>query len=1001
MDWNSRFREIVRAAENLAGRYRVLLVGLAAFFLVAVLAVIFLLPSFLKPILVEKLSAALHREAAVQEISINPFTLSATVRGFTLKEPAGPERFVSFEEAYANIEGPASLFNGAIVMKEIRLTRPHFSIVRRPDGTYNFSDLILPRKEAKKEDKKTYFSLNNIRIIDGSIDFDDRPMKTRHTVRNMNLSIPFISNAAYNADDYVEPRFSATINGRPYELTARTKPFHDSRETSFVIDIRDADIPFYLNYVPLKMNCRLISARLTTNMNVHFILNKGKAPSIRLAGRLALSKVELEDLQKRTLLKLPAADFDISSLEPLVPEFHLAKISIRSPEILIGRDREGKINFANLLAAAKPDQANQPGKTGKEKAGTAAPEKKSPLKARVDEVTVESADITFIDSFLQEPAKIRVNPLRLRMANLTTDKEEKGKSGSIDLSFLMEQKGRVSIKGPMALDPLSAELDVDVKDLPIGAFQPYFTDKVRIQVTRGVASTAGRFMLNRDKAGKPSLKYAGAIYFSHLATIDKATSSNFVNWKQLYFEQAEAGFNPFFLRIKGISLTDFYARVLIHPDGALNLRSIFASEGKEAVKSSAAAAMAKAPPSGPADDAARNIRIGKVTLQGGRIDFMDRFIKPNYSARLLNIAGSVTGLSAEESSRAKLDLRGNLGRGSPVEISGTINPLMKDLHSDVKMSFKDIELSPVTPYSSRYLGHPVLKGKLTFNVAYLVEKRKLDVRNNILIDQLTFGDRVESPDAINAPVTLAATLLSDRNGRINLDIPISGNLDDPEFSVWPIVWKAIVNLITKAATAPFTLLASLVGGGEELSYVEFDYGSDIVTDAGRRKIDALAKALQERPGLKLDIEGHIDAEKDREGLKRIGLNRKVKAQKLKEMLRRKDPAVPLEKVQVQPQEFENYLTQAYQAEEFPKPRNTIGLAKKLPVSEMEKLMLAHMEVNDSDLRLLALRRAERVKAIILKSGEIAPGRVFLVESGGLAPGKKENAKESRVDFKLK
>ncbi|MFA7464095.1 MAG: DUF748 domain-containing protein [Syntrophales bacterium] len=995
MDWKSRLGDAVGAAKNLSRRDRAIIAGAAAFIFAASLAVIFVLPSFLKPLLVEKISAALNREAAFENIRLNPYTLSVTVTGFTLKEP-NAERFLAFEEAYINFEGLQSLFRRALVVKELRLTRPRVNIIRRTDGTYNFSDLIPPPDE-EKEDKKTEFFLSNLKIVDGGIGFDDRPMKTRHAVTELNFSIPFISTASHDADEYVAPSFSANINGRRYELAAKTKPFHDSRETSFDIDIQDADIPFYLNYIPVRMNCRLVSALLTARMNVRFVLSKGKAPSIRLAGRLALKKVEVEDLHKRKILSLPAADVEITSLDPLASDYHIAKVSIQSPQVLIDRDREAGINLLNLIAPPRSNDSR--GNTGK----SASSEKKPPLKARVDEVKVDAADITFTDSVPREPVKMRINPLSLRMTNLCAGGGEKGKDGNIDLSFIVDRKGEVSIKGPVDMDPLRMDLAVSVKDMPVGAFQPYFTDRMKIHVTRGAASTAGRFAVVQDEAGKPSLKYAGSIYISQLATVDKATSSRFINWKQLYFEKAEAGFNPLFLRINGISLTDFYARVLIHPDGSLNLHQIFAEEKKGGEKTDAAAAPAaeagKARPS--AADEKRDIRIGKVTLQGGRIDFMDRFIKPRYSARLFNISGSVQGMSSAEASRATVDLRGNLGRGSPVEITGAINPLRKDLYADIKMRFRDIDLSPVTPYASRYLGHPILKGKLTFDVAYLVEKRKLDARNNIMIDQLAFGDRVESPDAINAPVALAATLLTDRNGLINLDIPVSGDLDDPEFSVLPILWKVIVNLIGKAATAPFSLLASLAGGGEELSYIEFEYGSYSLSDAGREKINTLVRALRERPALRMDIEAYVDAERDREGLKRAAVNRKIREQKLKEITDRKDPAVPLEKVQVLPQESEKYLAMAYGAEKFPKPRNLIGLAKKVPASEMEKLMMAHVEVTDSDLRLLAVRRAERVKAAILKSGEIAPGRVFLVESGRPAPAKKENVRESRVDFRLK
>ncbi|HUH66711.1 MAG TPA: DUF748 domain-containing protein, partial [Syntrophales bacterium] len=621
---------------------------------------------------------------------------------------------------------------------------------------------------------------------------------------------------------------------------------------------------------------------------------------------------------------------------------------------------------------------------------------------RVDDITVDAANLTFVDMQPVEPANIQMVPINLNLKNLST---EKGEKGNVDLSLTLDKKGLISVKGPIEIEPLHADLEIAVKDLSIRTFQSYFIDKVKINVTRGAVSTTGRFALTEDSKGKPSVKYAGKISVSNLATIDKAFSNDFVNWKQLYFDHIDAGYNPLFVNIKGISLTDFYARIIVNPNGTLNIQNIFGEKGKEA-----GGAEKGAPPSRPVekaaatekpDETAKKVKIGKVTLEGGTIDFTDRYIKPNYAAKMLNIGGSVTGLSSEEISRATVDLRGNLGYGSPIEIKGTINPLIKDLYADMKVSFKDIELSPVTPYSSKYLGYPIMKGKLTFNVSYLIENRKLSAQNSVFLDQLTFGDRVESPDAIKAPVTLAVSLLTDRNGQINLDIPVSGSLDDPKFSVWPIVWQVIVNLITKAVTAPFTLIASLLGGGEEMSYVEFDYGSDLVSQDAQKKVNALAKALYERPNLKMDITGYVDADRDKEGLRQAEFNRKIKAQKLKDMIRKGEPAVSVDQVKVEPREYERYLTLAYNAEKFPKPRNIIGLAKSMPPQEMEKLMLANIKVTDSDLKLLASRRANNVKELILKASGVEPGRIFIVEPQSLAPQKKEKAKDSRVEFKLK
>ncbi|MFZ3055411.1 MAG: DUF748 domain-containing protein, partial [Smithella sp.] len=404
----------------------------------------------------------------------------------------------------------------------------------------------------------------------------------------------------------------------------------------------------------------------------------------------------------------------------------------------------------------------------------------------------------------------------------------------------------------------------------------------------------------------------------------------------------------------------------------------------------------KKPSEKPAD-----IKIGKIIFRGGNIDFSDKNIKPNYTANMLNLTGSITGLSSQDMTRADVALKGNLGYGSPIDIAGKINPLAKDLFVDIKISFKDIELSPVTPYTNKYLGYPIIKGKLNFDVAYLVDKRKLDSRNKVTIDQLTFGDKVESPDAIKAPVTLAVSLLTDRNGQINLDVPVSGSLDDPKFRIWPIIWQVLVNLITKAVTSPFALIASLTGGGEELSFIEFDYGNAVVTDENRKKITLIGKALYERPALKLDIEGYVDPVNDKAGLKNEELNRRIKTLKLKEILSEGGEQIALEQIQLTPQEYEKYLKKTYDAGKFTKPRNFIGIAKKIPAEDMEKLLLNSIEVTDSDLRQLAERRAQNVKELILQPGNVDASRMFIVEPKILSPEKKDKVKDSRVNFKLK
>jgi hypothetical protein len=310
-----------------------------------------------------------------------------------------------------------------------------------------------------------------------------------------------------------------------------------------------------------------------------------------------------------------------------------------------------------------------------------------------------------------------------------------------------------------------------------------------------------------------------------------------------------------------------------------------------------------------------------------------------------------------------------------------------------------MDLSQTSPYSAKFVGYTIQQGKLSFELKYLIDKRKLESENKVFIDQFTFGEKVESPNATSLPVKLAVALLKDRHGEIHLDLPVTGSLDEPQFSVIQVILQIVGNLIVKAVASPFALLGAAFGDGEALQYVEFDYGRAAIPEDGAKKIEALATALSEKPSLKLDIAGHVGPEADREGLKQYLLQRKVKAQKLSDLVKT-GSATSVDEVMVAPEEYEKYLTQAYRAETFPKPRDAIGRVKSLSVPEMEKLILTHIEVGEEELHTLAAQRANAVKEAILRSGKVEADRLFIVEPKSLAAEKKENLKDSRVEFKI-
>ncbi len=971
----------------------------------------FVAPPVLKSVLIKKLSASLGRTVSIGKISVNPYTLGVRFRNIAIGERSGPGTFFRVDEIRARLG--LSIVTGVITLDHLSLRNPHVNMTRYDDGSYSFSDLLekkgAPSGETDAEKEDITFSLRDIAIQNGSADFLDTPVKKKHTLRELNLNVPLLSNAPKHVEKDVRPTLSLKLNDDPYVITGRTRPFADSLETAFDINIENVDIPHYLAYLPVKARFSVPSGYLDIRMEVSFRQFKDKSPLLALKGDMAVSKLIVNDEKGKTVVSLPALRVAVASVEPLAGKMELSKVSIESPEFTLDRDRNGELNIMALVPEMKEKQKSN-GNAGK----TARAGKKAdsgPFQFIVDSVELTGGKALFTDHSLKDPAKVTVEKLELKGQKISLAEDS---PGVFSTSLVVNRKGTVKLEGTVALKPLSVKAKMDLKGIDIRPFQPYFTDRVRISVMSGAAAASGDLIVTQVPKKGPSVIYRGSVSLAGVSSVDKETAESLLKLKSFHVRNVEFGYNPTRVTAKGVSLTDFYANIAIKPDKTVNLQHMIvkddaATDGRTGTTGDKTAAAQKerptpAPAGGktpPDTEESVPVKIDTVTLQGGTIRFHDQSVRPAFSTTLDRIAGRISGLSSQLNTTADVELRGTLDNSAPLEITGKINPLSKDLYVDLKASFKDMDLTPATPYSGKYAGYTIDKGKLSFDVRYLIQKRKLDSTNTIFIDQLTLGERVESPDATKLPVRLAIALLKDRRGQIKLDLPVTGSLDDPEFSVGRIILKIIVNLLTKAATAPFALIGALFGSGEELGYIEFDYGRATLNESGLKKVDTLTRALADKPSLKVDIEGYVDTERDREGLKQYLVQRKVKTQKLKDLMKKSSENIDVDDVKVEPGEYEKYLRLAYKAEKFPKPRNMIGLQKSLPVEEMEKLMLTNTVIKEEDLHALARRRSARVMQALAKSGQVEAGRLFIVDPKTLAPQKNGKLKNSRVEFKLK
>ncbi|HSB04040.1 MAG TPA: DUF748 domain-containing protein, partial [Thermodesulfobacteriota bacterium] len=469
----------------MTGRPKKILIGLVIFFAVFTLFGFFGLPPILKSLLTQRLSEALHREVTIQQIKMNPYALSLTVRGFLVKDRGSSEKFVSFDELYINLQS-ISIPRLALVLREIRLKQPYFNVKRIDETSYNFSDLMekketkLTEKPAEKP-KPLRFSLNNIKIENGSIDFLDGPEQTKHAIRELNIGIPSLSNIPSKINIFVQPALSVKINGTPYEIQGKTKPFADSLETAFDISIKDFDIPYYLAYFPSKLNFKIVSAYLDSETQLSFIQYKDKGPSLTVSGSISLKKVALDDEKKNPLFRLPLLEVGIAPTEPLKKLIHLSKISIQSPELTVQRDPKGTLNIDSLLPeekGAKPPPA--PEKKGDE----------TTLSLDVDEVQLTGGKVSFSDLSRKKPFKTFLDPIELKVDHFSLGKDKKT---AYALSVTTEAKENIKLEGELSVVPLWAEGGLEIKSVPLKKYSPYYQDQILFNLEEGRLDFSTRY----------------------------------------------------------------------------------------------------------------------------------------------------------------------------------------------------------------------------------------------------------------------------------------------------------------------------------------------------------------------------------------------------------------------------------------------------------------------------------------------------------------------------
>ncbi|KVC39511.1 AsmA family protein [Burkholderia pseudomultivorans] len=778
-------------------------------------------------------------------------------------------------------------------------------------------------------------------------------------------------------------------------------------------------------YLGEATRARVLDGALGATLNAK--ADWGKTP---LDAQVADSVVSLKSLKiaapdaKAPAIVLPDASAKIAKVDVAARTAEIASVDASGLALDVKRLKDGKIDLAAL---AGPAQASVPRRTVARKAEAAAPS----WHYRIDALNVKDSSANFTDLSTPRPVKLAIKPLDLSVQKLGDDMT---KPLPVQLKATLNRKGSLNVSGDVTAQPLKLGLKINGNRLDAAAFEPYFGSTLNATIASALLNAQGNLQFAQVKDAMRAT-YRGDVALVDVRMLDKATSDPFAGWRSLALSNLKANYDEKGTDVDAsrVTFSDFYGRVLLDAQGRLNLKDVVAKESgpaqsltRDASKgepvplspgvtppaaaqaaSAAAAQQASAPAAASATVIVKaapppknpvRMHFGQLVLQNGRVTYTDNFIKPNYTANLVAIKGTVGAFGTDSTTSAPVDVAANLAGNGPISIKGSVNPLIDKPALDLTATAHDIELTNLTPYSAKYAGYPITKGKLNVDLHYELANDQLKANNHIFIDQLTFGDHVENDTATKLPVKLAISLLKNTRGEIDVNLPVSGSLSNPEFSVGGLIWHAVLNLIAKAVTSPFTLLANAFGGGgEDLGYVEFAPGSYELDDAQQKKLDTVVKMLTEKPSIRLDLIGRVDPAKDTPGLRDAYVDRLVRQQKLKDVVGQGESIDPMS-VKVEPAEYGKYLTRAYKAADFKKPRNLIGLQKTLPDADMKKALADHAPADDNALRALAQQRAQAVRQYL--EGKIDARRVFVVAPKLDAKGIQDKGATTRVDFGL-
>ncbi|WP_104911565.1 DUF748 domain-containing protein [Pseudomonas sp. LG1D9] len=911
--------------------------------------------------------------ARIERIELNPFSLELTLWGLKLGEP-GKEQ-VGFERLYANLQID-SLWTRALHLADVQLDKPRTEILFDKAGTLNLAQLFkVPPSEPTPDDpdsKPFPLRIERIKLADGYVHFED--VRPSEPIEFLYDKLDFeLKNLSTLPEDNADMTLvAAGPEGGQIDWTGNFSLVPITSEGKLKVTDGKMKVwwPYVRDALPLVLEDGIL------NFSTDYKLNLAKETELNLTNVSAsVAPFAIKAPDGRPLARLERLDVSETSIDLAKQQVIVGKIRSNKLETWAAREADGQLDWQKLFAsqpskpATKPEPATAPATADSPEPAPTAPSK--PWQVLLKDVQLRNYQVHLADRQVKPAVALELGPLNVDVQDFDSLNQS---PFTLKIDSGLGKQGKLQASGQVNLNPVSAKLKVDTKDIDLRVAQSYISPFIRLELRSGMLGS--NLDVNLKSTEPLALQITGRAQVDQLHTLDTLKTRDFLKWQRLVVEGLNYQHGNS-LSIDKINLLQPYARFMINDDRTTNVDDLLIPQPADSgAKSTAKSSASNEKPLG--------IRIGQIAINDGSANFADFSLTPNFATAIQQLNGQIGTIDSRQAKPASVDIKGKVDRYAPVTIKGSVSPFDPMAALDIATSFKRVELTTLTPYSGKFAGFRIRKGRLNLDLHYVITKGQLKAENKVVVEQLQLGEKVDSADAVDLPIRLAIALLKDTDGKISIELPVTGDLNNPQFSVMPIVWQTLRNLVVRAATAPFKFIGGLVtgGGAQDLGNVSFAAGSSALSKDAESALDSLAKALKERPALRLEIEGTAAASSDGPFLAAERLEREYQYNYYKILQRRGDKVPAQASLLVVPEKEKAPLLEGIYRTRLKQqpPAEWKDLGSDERSAKLRDGVIKFWSGSDVLLRQLGQDRASTIKDYLVDKGQLEDDRVYFIDA---------------------